>query len=162
MESAAHDLDAEVVLLVDHDGASLVAADDDGPVGALGEFLADEVALDEEGFLLGGEIGHAVAVAFFQLGQGLEGCQAALLHLAALGGLGPAGKGEAGQIAGEADAGAEHDGLLRADVVHQVVFSGKKGVENHGEWREGNVLRRKNARGEWGEGNGDIALHPIL
>ena len=132
VETAAHDLDAEVILFVDHDGAGLVAADDDGPVGALGEFFADEVALDEEGFFRWSEIGHAVAVGVFQLGERLEGGQTAFLDLATLGGLSPAGEGKTGQIAGEANAGAEHDGLLRADVVHQVVFSGEKGVENHG------------------------------
>jgi hypothetical protein len=49
LEAGAQHLDAQVILLVDHHGNRLVAADDDAGAGLrAAEFAADEVALDED------------------------------------------------------------------------------------------------------------------
>ena len=125
MPAGLDDLDAQVVLLVDHDRAGLVTADDGRPALAGGEFLRDQVTFDEHRAVAVAQFAHAQHVSATELRQRVEGLDAAVGDLLALRHLGPARERHAVEVAGEADARAEHDRLLRAEEVRQFVFGGE-------------------------------------
>ena len=113
LQAGAQRLDAEVVLLVDHDAERAVLADDEAAAGVLGGVLAaDEVLLDEDLLFERREVLHRVVDdGVLHLGQLGHGGLDEGEHLLALGLLGPAGKGVMIEVAGEAQAAAEHDAV---------------------------------------------------
>ena len=67
-----------------------------------------------------------------ELGQRVERGEAELGDLRALGRLGPAREGMVGEVAREADAGGQHDGLLRPEHVGQLALGGQDVADGHG------------------------------
>ena len=110
VQPALHHLDAQVVLLVDHQAELLVAVDGHGAGAlALGVLAADQVPLDEE---LAVDLLQLRQVDVEQVGLGGDGQDPLvqdLLDLGAVLGRGPADEGEVGQVAGQADAAADDD-----------------------------------------------------
>ena len=110
-EPREHHLDAEMVLLVDHDRDVLLRSNRDAArTFAVGELARDELALDQE---LAVELGEGVDVEVGQLElAGLDGRSDVRLDLAFFSPAGAVGKGEVGQVAGQADPRAHHDVAL--------------------------------------------------
>ena len=120
MPAGLDDLDAEMVLFVDHHGNGLITADDGGAALAGGEFLRDQVAFDEHRAVAVAEFAHADDVPTAELRQHLERGDATVGGLLALRRLGPAGKRQTLEVTREADARAQHDGLLAAEEVGEL------------------------------------------
>ena len=99
-EPGAHHLDAEVVLLVDHDRGDLVAADGD-PARAFGvhQFPADELTLDEELAVEGVEV-LDVDIAQFDAGS-VEGLADLALDVGFFAAIGAVDERVGRQVAGE-------------------------------------------------------------
>ena len=125
-------LHAQVVLLVDHDGASLVPADDGRAGLARGQLLRDEVTLDEHRAVEIGLLRHAEHMPAPEAREVDQRGDAPLRDLLALRGLGPARERMAGEIAGQADAGAEHH-RLGAGGAGRVPVVGEDLLDGHGQ-----------------------------
>ena len=132
LEPGEEGLHAQVVLLVDHDAELLVVADDHGTAGAFrGVLAADQMAFDQDLFLQGGEVlqGRGVAVIHGRNGRHM------VLNFAedfqALGFFGPAGERAVLEVAGEADAAAHHDFVVRAVAPEPLAGVGHDVVESH-------------------------------
>ena len=115
VEPAVHHLDAQMVLLVDHQADLLVAVDGHA-AGALafGMFAADQLPLDEE---LAVDALQLVDVDVLELARLLHLQHAVAEHVLDLGAVGLAGaadEGKLGQVAGQADAAADDDVALGA------------------------------------------------
>ena len=125
-------LHAQVVLLIDHDAEVLGAVDDGGATWAFGGlFSADEVAFDEHLFLQGVEFGEVGGESVGHVGQcfhaGLEFGEAGEAFLF----FGPPWEWSAGQVASEADPGADHDVGMRSLRQHPGGRLADEGGETH-------------------------------
>ena len=104
VEAGADALDAEVVLLIDHDGDGLFAVHHDAAAGgAGGVFATDEVAFDEDLLADLRQVDVFVAEAILHFGEGFDDGPDIGEEVDALLFLGEAGEGIVFEVPGEAD-----------------------------------------------------------
>ena len=122
LQPGAQRLDAEVVLLVDHDAERAALGNDEAAAGVLrGVLAADEMLLDEHLLFQRREVLHRVVddriLHLRQLGHGRlhEG-----QHLLALGLLGPARERVMIHVAREAQAAAENDAVAAVLALESI------------------------------------------
>jgi hypothetical protein len=132
--AAAHHLQAEVVLLVDHDADRLAGVEGDA-AGAFedgGQLPADELPLDEE---LAVERGHPGDGDVFGLVRVEFGAGDGVLDLGLDLGLlvvrGPPGERELGEVAGQAQPGGDDHVDVRAGPAEPLAQVRQQAVEVH-------------------------------
>ena len=132
LEAGEERLHAQVILLVDHDAELLVGADDHGTAGAFrGVFAADEVALDEDLLLQRAELLQRGVVAIVHCGDGRHVVLDFAEDFQSLRFLGPAGERAVLEIAGETDATAYDDLVMRSVAAEPLAGLGHDVVERH-------------------------------
>ena len=123
----AHDLDAKMILFVDHDADRLAGVEGHAarPFEGVGEFAADELPLDEEEPVERHEAHDAEVFEprrDVRLGHGLAD---ALFDLGLLVVVGARGEGDAGEVACQPDARGDDDIGLRAGAAQPLAEVGE-------------------------------------